>query len=206
VLLARIRAEKESLIKAGKIKRDKRDFAIVRGDDNSYYENLPDGWALSRLENIVDVLDSLRKPINAAERNERISGKNLGALYPYYGATGKVGYIDDYLFDGNYILLGEDGAPFLDKNAEKAYIISGKSWVNNHAHILEARIEQEYLCYVLNSIDYKGYVNGTTRLKLTQTDMLRIVVPLPPIAEQKRIVHTVSLAISKIQEIAENLN
>jgi type I restriction enzyme S subunit len=127
---------------------------------------LPAGWALARLESIADVLDSMRKPINASERNERIKGKPHTELYPYFGATGQVGYIDGYIFDGKYILIGEDGAPFLDKNADKAYIIEGKTWVNNHAHILQSLIDINYLCYALNIVDYEGYVNGTTRLKL----------------------------------------
>jgi type I restriction enzyme S subunit len=98
---------------------------------------MPVGWAITRFEFITDMLDSQRKPINATERSAQIAGKNQDDLYPYYMTTGQVGYIDDYIFDGKYILLGEDGAPFLDKNADKAYIINGKTWVNNHAHILK---------------------------------------------------------------------
>lgn len=95
-------------------------------------ESLPNGWDLTNLEDVVDILDSKRIPINAKERAERVG------TVPYYGATGQVGWIDDYLFDEELVLLGEDGAPFFDMSKHKAYLISGKSWVNNHAHVLRA--------------------------------------------------------------------
>ena len=155
--------------------------------DNAHYQNLPPGWAVCYLDDVAKVLDNLRKPINSNERNSRIANKHESELYPYYGATGQVGFIDDYLIDGTYLLLGEDGAPFLDKNAIKAYSIKGKCWVNNHAHILEPLCDFDYLRYYLNQMDYKDYVNGSTRLKLTQSDMRSIVILLPPLAEQKRI-------------------
>ena len=206
VLLERIRAEREQLFKAGKIKRSKSENSTISPCDSSLYEKLPDGWAYTTLENVVEVLDSFRKPINSAERNARINGKSVSELYPYYGATGKVGYIDDYIFDGDYILLGEDGAPFLDANADKAYIISGKTWVNNHAHILQAKIDLQYLCSVLNAINYKSYVNGTTRLKLTQADMKRITIAVPPLMEQMQIATIVSKSLYTLQQIAESLS
>ena len=155
--------------------------------DNPHYRNLPKGWAVCRLEDIVEIFDNLRKPINSNERNSRIANKHKDELYPYYGATGQVGLIDAYLIDGTYLLLGEDGAPFLDKSAVKAYPIEGKCWVNNHAHILKPLCDFDYLMFYLNQVDYKDYVNGSTRLKLTQSDMRSILVLLPPIAEQKRI-------------------
>jgi len=167
---------------------------------------LPNGWTLAKLEDVVDVLDSMRQPINAAERNSRIKNKQPNQLFPYYGATGQVGYINDFIFDGEYILLGEDGAPFLDFNAEKAYIIQGKTWVNNHAHILKSKINIEYLCYALNIIDYKNHVNGTTRLKLTQADMKQIVIPVPPLAEQHRLAKTAKSAFQQLNQIIEIFN
>src|SRR5688572_21297788 len=96
-------------------------------------------WKSTTLNEVVDVLDNLRKPINSEERQKRISGKQQKELYPYYGATGQVGWIDEYLTDGEFILVGEDGAPFLELNKNKAYKIQGKTWVNNHAHILRAK-------------------------------------------------------------------
>ena len=171
--------------------------------DTSHYQNLPRGWEVCRLEDIVDVLDNKRKPIRAEERAKRIDGKKT--LYPYYGATGFVGYIDEYLIDGKFILLGEDGAPFLDRYATKAYAVNGKIWVNNHAHILLPKIDFEYLLNYLNAIDYSPYAKGTTRLKLTQGDMSNILVLLPPIEEQKRISKQIANVLSILQAISAEL-
>ena len=184
------------------LKRISPDFAPC---DNGHYTQLPDGWTACRLEQVADILDNLRKPINSSERDSRIRNRQIDELYPYYGATGQVGLIDDYIINGNYLLLGEDGAPFLDKNAIKAYSISGKSWVNNHAHILSPKIDFEFLQYSLNQIDYSEYVNGSTRLKLTQTDMRSIKIMLPPLAEQKRIKSKIQILFSQLDLMMESL-
>ena len=173
--------------------------------DNGHYTQLPDGWVACRLEQVAEILDNLRKPINASERESRIKNRKIDELYPYYGATGQVGLIDDYIINGNYLLLGEDGAPFLDENAIKAYSINGKSWVNNHAHILSPKIDLEFLQYSLNQIDYSEYVNGSTRLKLTQTDMRSIKIMLPPLAEQKRIKSKIQTLFSQLDLMMESL-
>ena len=184
------------------LKRINPDFTPC---DNRHYTQLPNGWAVCRLDQVADVLDNLRKPINSNERNLRIKGKQIDRLYPYYGATGQVGLIDDYIVDGHYLLLGEDGAPFLDKNAIKAYSISGKSWVNNHVHILSPKIDFEFLQYSLNQIDYSEYVNGSTRLKLTQTDMCSIRLMLPPLSEQKLIKAKIQTLFSQLDMIMGSL-
>ena len=221
VLLERIREEKEELIKQGKIKRDKMESVIFKGDDNSYYEKIgdsvacidaelpfeiPDNWCWARLNCISINYDSYRKPINSYDRKNRVLGKSKDELYPYYGATGQIGFIDDFLFNGEYILLGEDAAPFLDKKAQKAYMIKGKSWVNNHAHILQSLVFPEYLTNCLNSIDYFDYVYGTTRLKLTQENMNRILVPVPSIEEQCKIAQAINNLFVLIESIKASLS
>jgi len=158
---------------------------------NGEVRELPKGWIWTTLEDISEILDSYRKPINAEERAKRIQGKGEKELFPYYGATGKVGYIDNYLLDGTYILLGEDGAPFLEFSKNKAYLVVGKIWVNNHAHILNTSASKEYLCHFLNQVDYHNFVTGTTRLKLNQASMKRIPIKLPPLQEQNRIVEKI---------------
>ena len=107
--------------------------------DNAHSMKMPNGWTYCNLKDIAIILDNKRRPIKTEERSKRSKGKSI--LYPYYGATGIAGYIDDFLLEGKYILLGEDGAPFLDKYAKKAYEVEGRIWVNNHAHILEPQIE-----------------------------------------------------------------
>ena len=166
---------------------------------------MSNNWNVVPFTEAVDIWDTLRKPINSSERTSRIAGKKQSELYPYYGATGQVGFIDDYITDGEYVLLGEDGAPFLDAYAPKAYIINGKTWVNNHAHVLRSKTNNKFLCYYLNSFNYKGFVSGTTRLKLTQAEMKRIPVPVPSIPEQERIVARIEELFSQLDAGVETL-
>ena len=144
---------------------------------------LPRGWAQAELQAVVDVLDGDRVPVNAKQRSGRVGS------VPYYGATGQVGWIDDFLFDETLVLLGEDGAPFFDKTRHVAYVVSGKSWVNNHAHVLRAAsgISSSLLSHHLNVVDYHAFVSGTTRWKLNQAPMRRILLRIPPASEQSRI-------------------
>lgn len=161
---------------------------------------LPKNWCWTYLTKAAECLDNFRKPINATER----AGRNGNV--PYYGATGQVGWIDDFLTDEDLVLLGEDGAPFLDLIKDKAYLITGKAWVNNHAHILRSLFGDtgnRYLLHYLNSFNYAGYVNGTTRLKLTRASMDTIPIPLPLLAEQQRIVDRIESLFAKLDEAKE---
>ncbi len=166
---------------------------------------IPNGWAQTSLEAVCQILDSRRIPLNSSERSRRIAGKSADDLYPYYGATGQVGVIDDFIFDGEHVLLGEDGAPFLDPFKVKSYLVGGKFWVNNHAHILKAAISNRYLSRYLNQIDYSDYVTGTTRLKLTQNALKRIPVLVAPTAEQHRIVTKIEELFSELDKGIESL-
>lgn len=158
--------------------------------------DLPDTWAHTKLSEVAEVHDDLREPVNANERSKRVGP------YPYYGATGQVGWIDAFRQDGEYVLLGEDGAPFFDPAKPKAYLVSGKSWVNNHAHVLKGKdgiCQNRFLLHALNHANYQGYANGTTRLKLTQGAMLEVPIRLAPIGEQSRVVE-------KLEELLSDLD
>ena len=168
-------------------------------------QNLPENWVQPLLEKVCLILDAKRIPVNNNERSKRIEGKSDNELFPYYGATGQVGVIDDYIFDDENILLGEDGAPFLDPFKEKAYLANGKYWVNNHAHILKAYTNNKYLCHFLNQIDYSGHVTGTTRLKLNQGALKQIPVNFAPEHEQSRIVSKIEELFSKLDKGIESL-
>jgi len=162
-----------------------------------------EGIPVVPLEKLVDILDSQRIPINSTERLQR-----LGKV-PYYGATGQVGTIDKAIFNETLILLGEDGVPFFDSTKHKAYEISGPAWVNNHAHVLRAKpkmVNQRYLLHFLNIFNYTGYVNGATRLKLTQGDMKRIPVPHPNMETQEKIVVKIDSAFEGIRKLTEQIN
>lgn len=175
--------------------------ALVPAEEQPY--EVPENWVWVRLiGNVNSCLDGYRKPINSSERAKRV-GK-----VPYYGATGQVGWIDDYLTNEHLVLLGEDGAPFLDLLKDKAYIIFGEAWVNNHAHILKSyfgEIGNVFLMHYLNMVDYKDYVKGTTRLKLTQGSMQLMPFPLPPLSEQQRIVERIEELFAKLDEDKERL-
>ncbi|MCJ7790602.1 MAG: restriction endonuclease subunit S [Candidatus Atribacteria bacterium] len=166
---------------------------------------LSNNWITTDLESITEILDYKRVPINSEERQKRKENKILSELYPYYGATGQVDYINDYLFDGEYVLLGEDGAPFLDSLKNKAYIVSGKFWVNNHAHILKGYISNKYLCFYLNQYNFIGHVTGTTRLKLNQSSMKSITIKVAPLNEQNRIVQKIEELFSDLDKATEDL-
>jgi type I restriction enzyme S subunit len=160
------------------------------------------GWPTLPLADCVDILDRLRKPVNAKERQTR------PGPVPYYGATGQVGWIDEPIFDEELVLLGEDGAPFLDKSKPIAYIIDGPSWVNNHAHVLRARAgvtTNRYIKHYLDSFDFTNYVQGSTRDKLNQGDMKTIPVLLPPPDIQDGLVSTVDAVFSKRASAAEHV-
>lgn len=179
---------------------EKLQQALVPEAEQPY--KVPANWCWTYLKNVSDCLDNFRKPINANERNAR-----LGDV-PYYGATGQVGWIDDYLTNEELVLLGEDGAPFLDLLKNKAYLINGKAWVNNHAHILRSKfgtMGNRLLIEYLNSFDFTGFVTGTTRLKLTQASMNKIIIPIVPLAEQQRIVERIESLFAKLDEAKENM-
>ncbi|MFP4088641.1 MAG: restriction endonuclease subunit S, partial [Desulfobacteraceae bacterium] len=165
--------------------------------------NVPRKWTRVFLEECVDILDSRRVPVNSKDRLKR-----QGSI-PYYGATGQVGWIDDYLFDEQLLLLGEDGALFFDKTKPISYIINGKSWVNNHAHVLRAissLTSNKFLKFYLDQFDFAGLVSGTTRLKLNQSSMKRIKVKLPPVSEQHRIVAKLEKLLAKVDKCKERLD
>ena len=170
--------------------------ALVPESEQPY--KVPENWCCTYLtKGAAECLDSFRKPINASERANREGD------IPYYGATGQVGWIDDFLTNEQLVLVGEDGAPFLDLIKDKAYIIEGKAWVNNHAHILRSHFGNTgnlFLMHYLNIFNYHDFVNGTTRLKLTQGSMDTMPVPIPPLPEQQRIVDCIESLFAKLDE------
>ena len=169
---------------------------------------IPEGWAESTIPQVAEVLDTKRIPINSDERAARIDGKSQQSLVAYYGATGQVGWIDTHLFDEDLVLLGEDGVSFLDPGKPKAYRVSGKSWVNNHAHVLRARqdaLDWRLLEAQLNTLNYTGHVTGSTRLKLTQGAMNKLPILVPPLAEQKRIADKLDTVLTRVDAVNTRL-
>ncbi|MCI6823570.1 MAG: restriction endonuclease subunit S [Bacteroidales bacterium] len=151
-------------------------------------------WEECKLEDCVDFLDGLRKPIKSEER------KCEKGLYPYYGASGIIDYIDEYIFDGDYILLSEDGANILDRNYRVAFLAKGKIWVNNHAHVLlpHTNIDIDFLSEALERLNYAVYNTGTTMPKLNQEICRKIGLHIPSTKEQNKIGALLSLLNERI--------
>ena len=141
------------------------------------------GVVFTTLDKIAENCDSQRKPVVGSKRE-------VGTI-PYYGASGIVDYVKDYIFDGDYLLISEDGANLLARNTPIAFSISGKTWVNNHAHVLkfDEYATRRYVEIYLNSIDISHYVTGGTQPKLNQRNLNKIEIPLPSLWAQKHIVN-----------------
>lgn len=153
------------------------------------------------LEDCCEILDSMRVPITSSDRVE--------GPYPYYGANGIQDYVAEYIFDDELVLLAEDGGNFGSKEKPIAYRVSGKCWVNNHAHVLKPKegLDVDYLCYSLMFYNVGGMVNGATRQKLTQAAMRQMLIPKRTMEEQKYIVDLLAKVIAvkekRQQELAE---
>ncbi|MEH2071955.1 MAG: restriction endonuclease subunit S [Nostoc sp.] len=159
---------------------------------------LPVGWEIKYLDKLCENLDSKRVPITKSSRK---SGN-----IPYYGASGIVDYVDDYIFDEDLLLVSEDGANLLARSYPIAFSITGKTWVNNHAHVLhfEEKITQSFIEYYLNSISLKPYVSGMAQPKLSQKSLNSIPIPFPPLSKQKRIVAILDEAFEGIDRAITN--
>ena len=159
---------------------------------------MKEGWTYKKLGEVCDILDSQRKPIT---KDKRESGN-----IPYYGATGCLDYVKDYIFDEKLVLLGEDGAKW-GAGEDSAYIITGKSWVNNHAHALRPKREtviDELLVYYLNYANLQSFITGVTVPKLNQEKMRSILIPLAPLSEQKSIVSRLDSSFAHIDALKAN--
>lgn len=153
-----------------------------------------------KLEEVCEILDSRRVPITAKNRKT--------GIYPYYGANGLQDYVAEYIFDDELVLLAEDGGNFGSKERPIAYRVSGKCWVNNHAHVLKAKplVNADYLCYALMFYDTEGLVNGATRQKLTQTAMRQMMIPYRNMTEQLQIADEINQVIRLIDKRKEELS
>lgn len=173
---------------------------IKEGYKETEIGTLPSDWAVQPIEFAYDILDSQRIPVNENER------RNRAGDIPYYGANGIVGYIDDYIFNDDLILVAEDGGNFEDFRIRPvAYVVRGKTWVNNHAHVLKPRVGNDFMWmfYVLQHKDMTPFIKGGTRAKLNQQDLRRILVQLPPLHEQQKIADILSTVDEHISETGE---
>ena len=163
---------------------------------------IPEDWSPRQLGEMVTFLDGMRRPVRDSDR-----AKMRGSI-PYYGASGIVDYVNDYLFDDNLILLGEDGENILSRNCRLAFRISGKAWVNNHAHVLKPNpnVSIGFLTDYLESLDYERFNSGTAQPKLNKQTCVRIPIALPPTkAEQEAIAEVLNDADIFIESLEQLL-
>jgi len=159
---------------------------------------MKNNWQIRKLGEICDILDSRRKPITKRDRDF--------GTYPYYGATGILDYVKDYLFDEKLILIGEDGAKW-ESGENTAFAVEGRYWVNNHAHVIRPHkdtVLDDWIVFFFYSNDITKYTSGLTVPKLNQASLRGIEIPIPSLDEQKRIVKILDEAFENIKQAKEN--
>ncbi|TCT89284.1 type I restriction enzyme S subunit [Gibbsiella quercinecans] len=161
---------------------------------------IPTHWELKKLKHLTKCLDGSRIPLNATQRGE------MQGVIPYWGANNIVDYVNAYLFDEELVLLGEDGAPFFDKNKDVAFHITGKIWPNNHVHVLRPKLDltnAKFLAYAINCTDFSLHISGSTRDKLNQSDMDNINIRYCDRNEQDKISFFLDHETAKIDNLIE---
>lgn len=158
----------------------------------------------SRFDEVTINYDKKRIPISSVERAKRQGN------YRYYGAQGVIDYVDDYIFDGKYLLIAEDGENLKSKKENIAQLVEGKFWVNNHAHVVQAneRCDLNFLFYLINSMDLSGYITGSVQPKLSQANLNSLELIIPEMEIQRKIVRVIGAIDEKIHnnnKINDNL-
>ena len=159
---------------------------------------IPQGWEWERFGNIMINKDSERVPLSVAQRQQ------LKKTYDYYGASGVIDKVDKYLFDKDLLLIGEDGANLINRSTPIAFIAKGKYWVNNHAHVLDvcSGMALSYVALFINAISLVDYVTGTAQPKMNQEKMNSILLAIPPVKEQHRILEKMSMVDAFVDKYA----
>jgi type I restriction enzyme S subunit len=157
---------------------------------------------ITQLETLVSIHNGARKPVSSVVRED------IKGIYPYYGATGIVDYLNDFTHEGRFLLVGEDGANLLSKSKKLAYIINGKSWVNNHAHVLKEKDNNllDFIQLAINSLDISQWVSGSAQPKLTKKSLLTLPIPVFTLEEQTIIVRRVEQLFAYADTIEKQVN
>ncbi len=167
-----------------------QEFRFKQGNGTDF----PD-WDKKCLGEISVFYDKQRVPLKEGDR------KNKQGQYPYYGASGIIDYVDEYIFDGEYILLGEDGANIISRSTKLAFLVSGKFWVNNHAHVIKSNTSNKFLAEALERINYEKYNTGTAQPKLNAEICKKIPIIIPSLPEQQKIANFLSTLDKKLEAV-----
>lgn len=157
---------------------------------------IPREWEVLPVSSVSENLDGARIPVKQEDRDKQQE------VYPYYGASGIIDYVEDYIFDESLILLGEDGENVISRNLPLAFKVSGKIWVNNHAHVLKpipTIVTIDFLCEMLESINYSTIVSGTAQPKITQGALSEVLLPIPNMDEQLLMSERIVSITKKLQ-------
>ena len=194
-IIAGLENKKASLLNLDSLVKSR--FMEMFGDPN--HNDLSKSLSL---EKCVTIRDEMRKPINGVTRAKMQAGE----LFPYYGATGQVGTINEYLSDFEALCIAEDCGNY-GPNEESTYVISGKCWVNNHAHLIQCNknVDIRYLQHYLNFLDIRQYINGATRSKLTQSALKTLPILVPSVDQQLEFKRTIEL-IDKSRFVCHSRN
>ena len=165
-------------------------------EDEILFE-VPEGWAWARFSSLTINRDNERKPVSLKDR------ESVEKKYDYYGASGAIDKINDYIFEERLLLIGEDGANLVTRSKPIAFFADGKYWVNNHAHCIDATDKRylDYICLFINSINLEKYITGAAQPKMNQDNMNSIIIPIPPFKEQQLIIKSVTKIESIINEL-----
>ena len=168
------------------------------GEANEVPFEVPESWEWTTIEDLTINRDADRIPLSLAVRK-----KQQNKVYDYYGAAGVIDKVEKYLFDERLLLVGEDGANLLSRSKDNAFFAEGKYWVNNHAHILDCPNKPvlDYVAFVINSMSLEDYITGSAQPKLTQENLNKIFIPLPPLLEQLRIISAIEQWFSLIDSL-----
>ena len=159
------------------------------------FREFKEHWQENKLGNIATFYNSKRVALTASDREK--------GEYPYYGASGIIDYVKDFIFEGEYILLGEDGANIVMRNSRLVFLAKGKFWLNNHAHIFQSKDSNAFLCEALERIDYTKYNTGTAQPKLNSDVVKKIKLNLPSSPEQQKIASFLSTVDEKLQQLTK---
>lgn len=205
-------AQKEALLRMLNQKRQALiNEAVTQGLDPgaprkpsgvAWLGDVPAHWEVKKLKYVMDFFNTVRVPLSAEER-----GLMTNPMYDYYGASGAIDKVDNYHFDGEYILLAEDGANLLSRSSPLAFKATGKFWVNNHAHILRPKDGNlDYYINLLESLDYTIYVTGSAQPKLTMGNLANVSLPVPPVQEQHEIQHYLHRISSQLMSVENQIH
>ncbi|SFZ84000.1 restriction endonuclease subunit S [Tenacibaculum maritimum] len=195
-LIQKLQEQRQAIINEAVTKGLNKNVAL-KDSGIEWLGEIPEHWEVVKLKYVLNNLNNIRIPLSSSKR-----GVMKNKVYDYYGASGVIDKVEDYLFEGKNILIGEDGANLISRSKRLVFIADGKYWVNNHAHILHPKIgDIEFYTELLELIDFTPIIEGSAQPKLTQDALMNIQIPNPPVEEQIEIKNFINIKIKKANDL-----